>query len=324
MRKTRRPRNGFTLVELMVVVGIISVLIALLLPAVQSAREGARRAQCINNLVQIGVALRNYESTHNVYPPGVVNPAGPVVSLPKGYHHGWITQILPFLQQGNAFRKVDFGVGVYDAQNSTLRGVAISSLMCPSDPGPGRGMSWGAGYPGSLNLVPAQSSYAACHHDVEAPIDAGNHGVFYLNSRIRDDDVTDGLSTTIFVGEMQSKPATLGWMSGTRATLRNTGSPINKPRPELGVLLPVNAEASTDDAEATERESESVAGGMVSARELAAAARIVGGYSSYHSGGANFLFGDGSVRFITDRADPNLFRHLGHRADGELVSSDGF
>ncbi len=96
-----RRRGGFTMIELATVVAIIAVLIALLLPAVQSAREQARRTQCINNLIQIGVALWNYESTHEVLPPGVVNPTGPVDDRATGYHFGWITQILPYLEQRN-------------------------------------------------------------------------------------------------------------------------------------------------------------------------------------------------------------------------------
>src|SRR6478752_4085187 len=101
-------REGFTLIELLVVIAIIAVLIALLLPAVQSAREAARRAQCVNNLMQLSIALQNYESSHEVFPPGVVDTAGPIPNLAKGYQFGWIVQILPFVEQGNAFRKLDF------------------------------------------------------------------------------------------------------------------------------------------------------------------------------------------------------------------------
>ena len=324
MRTTRPPRNGFTLVELLVVIAIISILIALLLPAVQSAREAARRTQCGNNLMEIGVALGNYESTHRVYPPGVVNPAGPVVTWPDGYHHNWITQILPFLQQTNAFHRINFDYGVYDVENSTIRSVSIGALMCPSDPGPPRSGSsvvhWGGMY-GVLNSgqvgTITHSSFAACHHDVEAPIDANNHGVFYLNSHTRIDDLTDGASTTIFVGEMTNKTATLGWMSGTRATLRNTGAPINRPLP--GTLLPI-LPGNDEPADPDEREGP-VKPKLGKAPEVA---KLVGGYSSYHAGGANFLMGDGSVRFLSNSISMQVYRLLGHRADGELVGSDQF
>src|SRR6476646_404760 len=94
---SREPR-GFTLIELLVVIAIISVLIALLLPAVQSAREAARRSQCVNNLMQLGIALQSYESAHEVLPPGVVNETGPVLDQPKGYGFGWMVQILPYYE----------------------------------------------------------------------------------------------------------------------------------------------------------------------------------------------------------------------------------
>jgi prepilin-type N-terminal cleavage/methylation domain-containing protein len=132
--RSDRPFSGFTLIELLVVIAIIAVLIALLLPAVQAAREAARRVQCCNNLTQLGVALHNYEAAHEVLPSGVVNPTGPISNTAVGYHHNWITQILPFIEQANAFRKVDFNAGVYDVANITVRAHLIQSLLCPSEP----------------------------------------------------------------------------------------------------------------------------------------------------------------------------------------------
>ena len=107
-------RRGFTMIELLTVVGIIAILIALLLPAVQAAREVARRIKCHNNLLQLGVAMGNYASTHRVLPPGVVNVKGPIMNLPQGYHVGWAVQILPFIEHGNVYRRIDFRHGVYD------------------------------------------------------------------------------------------------------------------------------------------------------------------------------------------------------------------
>ena len=103
--------GGFTLIELLVVIAIISVLIALLLPAVQAAREAARRAQCCNNLMQLGIALQDYESAHEMLPPGVVNQTGPILDQPKGYHFGWLVQILPYCELKNVYNHFNFTDG---------------------------------------------------------------------------------------------------------------------------------------------------------------------------------------------------------------------
>ena len=108
--------RGFTLIELLVVIAIISVLVALLLPAVQAAREAARRAQCVNNLMQLAIALQNYESSHEMFPPGVVSETGPVLDQPKGYHFGWLVRVLPYCEMGNTFNHFNLAVSVYDGR----------------------------------------------------------------------------------------------------------------------------------------------------------------------------------------------------------------
>lgn len=283
-----RRRTGFTLIEMLVVVAILAVLAALILPAVQAARESANRAQCANHLFQLSVGLANYGATHEVLPPGVVDAGGPVENAPTGYHFGWLTQILPFLELGNVDRRLDRGVGVYHPANDTARGVSVRIFLCPSDrlsvrPAVGRGPR------------PSVTNYAGCHHDDEAPIAADNTGVFFLNSRVREADVTDGLATTLFVGEKIVGRGDLGWVSGTWSTLRNTGG--------KAFHLPAAGPA----------------GGSAPA-----SLGPVGGFSSRHPGGFNAAFGDGSVRFIRRGIDARVFRLLGHRADGELVGAGRF
>lgn len=283
-------RSGFTLVELLVVIAIIGILIALLLPAVQAAREAARRMQCTNNLTQLIIANQNYEMAYRTYPPGTVNPTGPIVDKPEGYHHNWLSQLLPYMEETNLYRHIDFSVGVYDPKNAPARKIRVSIHRCPSD-----GYGWGA------TDQPAISNYAGLHHDVDAPINADNHGVFFLNSSVHQEDVTDGTSHTIFIGEKITPPeqADLGWMSGTRWTLRNTGVSVNYDthlaRQQGGNPQPIAKEP----------------------KEIA-----VGGFASFHPGGANFAFGDGHVQFISATIDPHGFQLMGNRADGELTSGD--
>ena len=218
-------RPGFTLIELLVVIAIIAVLIALLLPAVQACREAARRSQCVNNLMQLGIALKTYEGAFEVLPPGVVNPTGPILNTPSGYHFNWISQLLPFLDQRAVANSLNFDVGAYDPANGTTRSVLLNVLLCPSSTGPTRMATSGPGQ--NPSDQPALTVYAANHSDAEVPIDTTNNGVFFLNSHIRYEDLADGSSQTLFIGEKITSGSELGWASGTSATLRNAGWKIN-------------------------------------------------------------------------------------------------
>jgi len=297
-RRASPPGAGFTLIELLVVIAIISVLIALLLPAVQSAREAARRSQCCNNLMQMGLALQSYESAHEVLPPGVVNLTGPVLDQPKGYGYGWLTQVLPYFEMKNVYNHFNLKVGLYEPQNSTTRTNLVRSFLCPSDGGPARDSNRNA-----------MTNYAGVHHDVEAPIAADNHGVLFLNSAVSYEDVPDGTSMTLFVGEKLNDGLDLGWASGTRASLRNTGLGPNR----MPIISKKGASATSG----------------LSAEETASLAKLgeaefVGGLGSRHPGGSNFVFGDGSVRFIKSSISAKVYQHLANRADGEVIDADQF
>jgi prepilin-type processing-associated H-X9-DG protein/prepilin-type N-terminal cleavage/methylation domain-containing protein len=292
---------AFTLIELLVVIAIIAVLIALLLPAVQAAREAARRAQCCNNLMQVAISLQNYESSHEMLPPGVVNLTGPIVDQPKGYHFGWLVQILPYCELRNTYNHFNFQMGLYETQNFTTRTTLVRAFLCPSDPGANRG-------PTGV----AMTNYAGSYHDVEAPIAANNNGVLFLNSAIRFEDITDGSSQTIFVGEKLNDGLGEGWASGTRASLRNSGSGINRPT----IPSPTSSVPGDDD--------ENGIGGANAAATSFDVLTFVGSYSSRHPGGANFAFGDGSVRFLKNTIGAGTFRLLTSRADGEIISAEKF
>lgn len=317
----KRKSRGFTLIELLVVIAIIGILVGMLLPAVQAAREAARRVQCNNNLSQLALAALSYEMAHGFYPTGTLNAKGPVLNMPLGYHHNWITQSLPYIEQRNTYAAIDFKVGVYHKNNLPPRGIRIHNLACPSSPAPF--FSTIAGQP------VGNSNYAACHNDSESPIDTTNNGVFFLNSRIRYDDITDGSSHTIFVGEKMIDNLELGWMSGTRATLRNVGIGLNKTgfapngRPAFvrtnsssdpfGELMALGLTEDNLDSVLIQPGSSNTQGSKPGIDVLE-----VGGFGSSHPNGAQFAFGDGSVRFVTTT---NLvLAQLAHRADGQLLS----
>ena len=124
------------MIELFFVIIIIAVLIALLLPAIQSLREIARRVQCSKNLMQIGLALGNYASTHKVFPPGVVNDKGPISGLPNGYHYSWAVQILPYLELSTVYRQFNLSQSVYAEANHTVASIESTSSSALPTAGP--------------------------------------------------------------------------------------------------------------------------------------------------------------------------------------------
>ena len=277
MKKNTFHRRAFTLVELLVVIAIIGILVGLLLPAVQAAREAARRCQCSNNVGQIILAVHNHEFSFERFPSGTINAKGPIRSEPIGQHISWTVQILPYMEQRAIFAGIDQTLGAYAPENSRARSQVMPALQCPSQ-----------NVVFSVDNV-AMTTYAGCHHEVESPIDFDNNGVFFLNSRIRFDDIDDGSSNTIFIGEV-ADPDSLGWMSGTRATLRNTGSIAGRPTRTGAIPITPNNNLL-----------------------------LVGGFGSFHAGGANFAFGDGSIRFISQNISPVLFQKLGDRHDGQML-----
>lgn len=271
-------RNAFTLVELLVVIAIIGVLVGLLLPAVQAAREAARRMSCSNNMVQISLATHHYEFNLEHLPDGVTDDVGPIRNEANAGHHiGWMTRILPYIEQQGAFERLDLTKSAYSVENAEVRRLQIPAYTCPSNP-----MMYGRNDGNNVGT----SHYAGCYNDVEAPIDDDNTGIFFRNSSIRYAQITDGATNTIMLGETLGDKDALGWVTGTRATLRNTG-----------VFEDMNRKIL----------------------DLEQGALEVGGFDSYHQGGGNFGMADGSVVFLTHSIDATIFQYLGNRADGELI-----
>jgi prepilin-type N-terminal cleavage/methylation domain-containing protein/prepilin-type processing-associated H-X9-DG protein len=312
-RRMKSRTLGFTLVELLVVIAIIGILVGMLLPAVQAAREAARRASCSNNMIQIAMAVHQYEQSFRILPAGVVNATGPISNFPIGYHHNWICAILPYLDQPATNKLLDRKQSVYALANVPVRSHRISLLRCSSSP-----------------VDQSVSDYAGVHHEVEAPIDQDNHGVFFLNSFLPTRDIEDGVSHTAMLIEKVGDFQDLGWSSGTRASLRNLGSITPGGRlNRTAINLPGIVYASDNESDETvERRvrlvlSNELPEAWIDLKEFSAPAGIkpefyVGGGSSYHGSGVNMVFADGTVRFTSHSIDETILFHLGHRKDGRL------
>lgn len=297
-----RLRRGFTLIELLVVIAIIAVLVSMLLPAVQQAREAARRAQCKNNLKQIGIALHNYHSSHNVFPPGYV--AGAVYpATSNGW--GWCAQLLPQLDQGPLYNAINFQLPVENSANLPRLSTNLPGMLCPSDQ-TGTGQ-FSISDAGGTVLIPAAaaSSYAATVGDDACEADAltGN-GVFYRNSRTRIADIVDGTTNTVLVGERA-----FGYVNGTWS-----GAP-NNAVVTAGILNPWKFATATSPVFV-----------QVHNNWINIMTDSDGGlddFSSLHTGGVQLLFADGSVRFIPsitmDGPQRRTFWGMGTRNGGEVI-----
>jgi prepilin-type processing-associated H-X9-DG protein len=245
---------------------------------------------------------------HGRYPPGTIDAKGPIVNAPLGYHHNWIIQILPQLEEQNVWNAIDKSVSVYHKKNAAVIGAMSRLLNCPSSPAP-------QGNP----------CYAAVHHDLEKPIDAQDNGVFFLNSALRYDDVTDGSAHTLYLGEKLPDGWDLPWTSGTRATLRNAGSGINALTFTTGLpraRIPDEIWAEVEKALPSEDPDDdaAAAGAPAGPATGPGSPLYVGGFSSAHTGGANFAFGDGRVQFITSSIAGTVLQQLANRKDGQLTA----
>jgi len=323
-----KPR-GFTLIELLVVIAIIGVLIALLLPAVQAAREAARRAQCTNNLKQMGLALQNYHDAIGTLPMSYAARSrfidGATDTAP-GW--GWGAMILPQLEQGPLFNAVNFSLPVEGPQNSTVIRSILTTYLCPSDP-----MSGGpfavSDSSGNVSATMGPTSYAACVGNDLADTTTGlnndglGNGVLFRNSGIRLADITDGTSQTITVGE-RAWSITSGPWAGvvTNGVIRR--GPAN-PCPTTGALFYPAASLVQAHCNVLNTDTDPDGG--------------IDDYSSRHPSGANFVFADGSVHFLKSvlrnsgkRPDGStiyspsslVLQALGTRASGEVVSADAY
>ena len=308
-----RPRHAFTLIELLVVIAIIAAIIALLLPAVQSARESARRAQCLNNLKQITLALHNYHDAVATFPPGYISltqgnqPNGAEI----GPGWGWMSMIGGQMEQFTLYNSVNFSLPTRAPASQTARGTRLNTLLCPSnvgDKGP-LTIKDASGNVLVADLAPAQYVGVAGQLEPEE-FAAQNNGVFYRNSMIGIRDITDGTTTTLMVGERSQNVANATWVGMIPAGLacNNPTWPVQDceasnvlilghtgPSPhEPWIDVPNNKKAGVDD------------------------------FHSLHAGGCNFAFCDGSIRFIKDTINPQVFSYLATRAGGEVISGDAF
>jgi len=322
-------RRGFTLIELLVVIAIIAVLIALLLPAVQSAREAARRIQCVNNLKQLGLALHNYHDAMGAFPMGYAATGrfinGATDTAP-GW--GWGTMILSQLEQGPLFNAVNFGLPVEAPQNTTVIQSMITTYLCPSDLTNGPFQVSDAS--GNVLATAAPSSYAASVGGNETDTATGINtdglgtGIFFRNSRIRLADIIDGTSLTIAVVERAWSNASGVWAGAvTNGVIRR--GPTNR--------CPLTVPAQVDPA-ATLVQAHCHLINTISDPDAG-----LDDCSSLHPGGANFLFTDGSVHFLKSilgdagtRPDGTTiyypsdvaFQALATRAGGEVISADSY
>jgi prepilin-type N-terminal cleavage/methylation domain-containing protein/prepilin-type processing-associated H-X9-DG protein len=356
----RRSRpHGFTLIELLVVIAIIAVLIALLLPAVQSAREAARRAQCVNNLKQLALAVMNYESTNSCFPATEFDCT---CETPGVVHNGpsWLVAVCPQMEQSAIYNSYNFSITWRSYPNVTVTSTQIASLICPSETVPNRtplSTSYTSApipVPTGTSFMQAHSTYSGCngiyYSDYRGSTltdpcystwGATEKGVIVGDNKITIASVTDGLSNTFMVGETAIGTLTTNSASAINQNSSRTWQIGFWYSGEFDCEYPINAYKKVP--------YQTFPTGFVSGGDWVTAE----GASSFHPGGANFAFCDGSVKFIKDTiaswgpynpstGDPyftygatcgenyvgtvpeQTYQALATRNSGEVISSDSY
>ncbi len=347
----QRPisRLAFTLIELLVVIAIIAILIGLLLPAVQQVREAAARMKCTNNLKQIGLALHGYHDSIGSFPSGYVDGNTNSASTPDndvGPGWGWASKILPYIEQGNVYNQINFSQGVGTGSNAAVSQTTLTIFQCPSDPYPQAVPVYDSTFSNPIATV-AHGNYVGCNGWVECFANAGGNyqpssdggaaedgdvggtgpagdGLFYRNSHNRMTDVTDGLSNTIIVGERCSTHSPSTWtgaVTGGRVPAWMATQPYTTP------YTPPSQAPNSGNGTAYDYADfdEALVLGHGNATHVPCADQPFWDpdtfYSTHTGQGANFLFGDGSVHFLTRGIDPYTYQHLCTIAGGEAPGS---
>jgi prepilin-type N-terminal cleavage/methylation domain-containing protein/prepilin-type processing-associated H-X9-DG protein len=365
--KSNASRGGFTLIELLVVIAIIAVLIALLLPAVQAAREAARRAQCTNNLKQMGLALANFESANGGYVPGYGPAFNPLTAGGTcGSRPNVLAQLLPFLEGSATYNAFNFQwclSGNIGTANETATIQIVAAYVCPSDPQSTKLTNLGyANYVASTGATAAQQVGSQAYQEsntnrlgiFNVQIDTGqpqyldpptnkqsNYPNYLRGIPVTVAAVTDGTSNTAAFSETKrSHAATTTTINGLTG-----GIPMDDPLQAYYIsggdnyVVPQCTSSSGGVGRIVYRGQQyyrnlpftgyyshtltpnnlwwdcGVGGQFVQAHNAA---------RSYHPGGVNTGFADGSVRFIKDSVNINPWRALGTRAGGEVISADSF
>ena len=295
-----KTRKGFTLVELLVVIAIIGLLLALLLPAVQAAREAARRTQCFNNLKQIGLGLQNYHDAAHCFPPGYLS-AFDSSGNDTGPGWGWAAFILPQLEQASVQRILDFNLPVEHPLNARGRIASLSVFRCPSDPSI---PTWqvDTGPPNNTPICSiAVANYVGVFGTTEPGVDGD--GMFFRNSQINLRDITDGTSNTLMVGErsMLLGPATWAGAVANAVLVPDPtdGVGTGPPENDSGMVLGHTGDGFGPGERAS---------------------HVNQFYSLHDGGGVQFLFADGHASFLNSSMAYRAYRAMTTRAGHEAIS----
>lgn len=306
MRATHHDKTGFTLIELLVVIGVIALLVALLLPAVQAAREAARRTQCLNNLKQIGLALHNYHDQHRTLPPASIRPAG-FEDNGRDHPRGtWTISILPGLEQSALYQTIDTRVDTTAPENLAVA-TPVSVFLCPSDTG-------GELFEPILGTFYARGNYAANYGAASWGQrfweDRRYRGVMGQNAGLRFADITDGLSNTVCVAEIRiqaSRRDNRGVWAFPAAGSSTVGLDCDM------LCQGINGDSSADWIPYCDTNESDLQCSFQNSGESNSGPR------SRHSQSANVLLTDGSARKLSESMSTDVLRRLFVSQDGETI-----